>query len=168
MALFPLRKPPPSSPRIGRKPPNLIFGGVGTRWLETLRRGASRRRRRRRRWRRRRWWNISQEMSGPEVLLRHWGRSELVLRNHLQLSIVRPKMGGRRYRRRRRRGNRGQADKIVPTDNRPTGGHCGRHTGQESTVEPTAGSGHSALFGHGLLSTLRINCALSQAVSQAV
>lgn len=119
MALFPLRKPPPSSPRIGRKPPNRIFGGVGTRWLETV----SRRRRRRRRWRRRRWWNISQEMSGPEVLLRHWGRSELVPRDHLQLSIVRPKMGGRRYRRRRRRGNRGQADKIVPTDNRLTGGH---------------------------------------------
>ena len=48
MALFPRLKPPPSAPKIGLNPPNLIFGGVGTLWADTGGGGWSKRRRRRR------------------------------------------------------------------------------------------------------------------------
>ena len=48
MALFPRLNPPPSAPKIGLNPPNLIFGGVGTLWADTGGGGWSKRRRRRR------------------------------------------------------------------------------------------------------------------------
>ena len=48
MALFPRLNRPPSAPKIGLNPPNLIFGGVGTLWADTGGGGWSKRRRRRR------------------------------------------------------------------------------------------------------------------------